>query len=109
MLKRFLPHLLFLWLICQTALAIEPYSLTCEYISNPLGIDTFQPVLGWKLSSGEQNQSQTAYEIQVALSENDLAQGKNSVWKTGKKLSSQSFNIPTAVRNSSRLHVITGG
>jgi alpha-L-rhamnosidase len=92
--KRHYLNVLFLLLICQTALAVEPYSLTCEYINNPLGIDNFQPVLGWKLSSGEQNQMQTAYEIQVALSETDLAQGKNLVWKTGKKDSSQSFNIP---------------
>jgi alpha-L-rhamnosidase len=92
--KRNYLNLFFLLLICQAAFAVEPYALTCEYINNPLGIDNFQPVLGWKLSSGEQNQSQTAYEIQVALSENDLAQGKNLVWKTGKKLSSQRFNIP---------------
>ncbi|MDR0757871.1 MAG: glycoside hydrolase family 78 protein, partial [Tannerella sp.] len=53
-----------------------------------------QPVLGWKLSFDEQNQYQTAYELMVALSEKDLEQGKNLVWRSGKVVSGQSFNIP---------------
>jgi alpha-L-rhamnosidase len=76
------------------AYAAETYGLTCEYRTDPLGIDIAQPVLGWKLSSDERNQYQTAYELTVALSEKDLEQGKNLVWKSGKVVSGQSFNIP---------------
>ncbi|MDR2449275.1 MAG: glycoside hydrolase family 78 protein [Prevotellaceae bacterium] len=75
------------------AYSAEPYGLTCEYQANPLGIDIVQPVLGWKLSSDERNQYQTAYELMVALSEKDLEQGRNLVWKSGKVVSGQSFNI----------------
>ena len=76
------------------AYSAEPYGLTCEYQTDPLGIDIVQPVLGWKLSSDERNQYQTAYELIVALSEKDLDEGKNLVWKSGKVVSRQSFNIP---------------
>ncbi|MDR1524491.1 MAG: family 78 glycoside hydrolase catalytic domain, partial [Tannerella sp.] len=81
-------------LACTVAYAAESYGLTCEYLTNPLGIDIAQPVLGWKLASGERNQYQTAYELIVALSEKELEQGKNLVWKSGKVVSGQSFNIP---------------
>ncbi|MDR3245463.1 MAG: hypothetical protein LBT50_03420 [Prevotellaceae bacterium] len=72
---------------------LQPQSLACEYLTNPLGIDVVQPVLGWKLSSGERNQYQTAYELIVALSEKDLEQEKNLVWKSGKVRSGESFGI----------------
>jgi alpha-L-rhamnosidase len=80
--------------IFAVAYSAEPYGLICEYQTNPLGMDIVQPVLGWKLSSGERNQYQTAYEVLVALSEKDLEQGKNLVWKSGKVVSGQCFNIP---------------
>ncbi|MDR1600891.1 MAG: hypothetical protein LBS42_00480, partial [Tannerella sp.] len=91
-------------LISTVVYSAEPYGLTCEYQTNPLGIDIAQPVLGWKLSSGERNQYQTAYELVVALSENDLEQGKNLVWKSGKIVSRQCFNIPY---NGKRLRSFT--
>jgi len=91
--------LAFLFLICQAASAIEPYGLTCEFLSDPLGIDNAHPFLGWKISSEERNQNQTAYELMVALTEKDLDQGNNSVWKTGKKVSPQSFNILYSGKN----------
>ena len=81
-------------LASAVAYATEPCGLTCEYQTDPLGIDIAQPVLGWKLSSDERNQYQTAYELTVALSEKDLDEGKNLVWKSGKVVSGQSFNIP---------------
>ncbi|MDR1866376.1 MAG: family 78 glycoside hydrolase catalytic domain, partial [Bacteroidales bacterium] len=80
--------------VCLPVFSIEPYGLTCEYLTDPVGMDTPQPVLGWKLSSGERNQVQTSYELMVALTEKDLAEGKRLVWKTGKTVSSESFNIP---------------
>ncbi len=93
--KRF-HSLLFIFLIgfgLPLSADILPTGLTCEYIENPLGIDIPNPVLGWKLTSDERAQSQTAYELVVATSEADLQQEKKLVWKSGKKTSSQNNNI----------------
>jgi alpha-L-rhamnosidase len=84
---------LFFLFSCLSAFAVTPYSLHCESLPNPIGIDIPQPELGWKLQSDEQNQWQSAYEIRVALSEKDLEKDANLVWKTGKVLSNQSFHI----------------
>ncbi|MDR1584152.1 MAG: glycoside hydrolase family 78 protein [Prevotellaceae bacterium] len=90
--------------ISAVAYSAEPCGLTCEYQINPLGIDIVQPVFGWKLSADERNQYQTAYELIVALSEKDLEQGKNLIWKSGKVVSGQCFNIPY---NGKRLRSFT--
>ena len=37
--------------------------LTCEYLVNPLGIDTEKPRLSWVLSPGLRGQRQTAYRV----------------------------------------------
>lgn len=42
--------------------------MSIEYASNPIGIDITGPRLGWILGSNERNQTQTAYEIEVASS-----------------------------------------
>ncbi|MDR1172723.1 MAG: glycoside hydrolase family 78 protein [Bacteroidales bacterium] len=88
-------HILFLFYLPVSA-QVHPVGLTCEYLENPLGIDITAPVLGWKLQSNERGQLQTAYEIMVATSEDGLEQGKNLVWKSGKKTSAQSNNIAYA-------------
>ena len=31
---------------------VEPADLRCEYLGNPLGIDTLRPRLSWKLETG---------------------------------------------------------
>jgi len=39
-----------------------------EYLRNPLGLDTMEPRLYWKLESEEQGAVHTAYRILVASS-----------------------------------------
>ena len=61
---------------------ITVHSLTCEYLDNPLGIDVTSPRLSWKLSSGVRGQKQTAYEISIANSKNNLVSGNiRDRWK----------------------------
>lgn len=67
--------------------------LTCEYVENPLGVDALNPVFGWQLESPARNQVQSAYEIQVALKEDDLRSGKGLIWKSGKVNTRQNVNI----------------
>ncbi|WP_288207294.1 family 78 glycoside hydrolase catalytic domain [uncultured Parabacteroides sp.] len=81
------------WVFLAGAEPLRLKRLTCEYIENPLGVDALNPVLGWQLESSARNQMQSAYEIQVALTEDDLKNGKGLVWKSGKVSSHQNVNI----------------
>jgi alpha-L-rhamnosidase len=56
--------------------------LRCEYKIDPVGIDIAKPRLSWQIESTEKNVMQTAYEVQVALSEKDLAREK-VIWDSG--------------------------
>jgi alpha-L-rhamnosidase len=73
------------------ATSVAPQNLRCEYIENPLGIDTKTPRFSWKLSSTERNQLQSAYEILVSETLVDIQKGK--IWSSGKITSSQQMNI----------------
>ncbi|MEO6328096.1 MAG: family 78 glycoside hydrolase catalytic domain [Ginsengibacter sp.] len=72
---------------------IQPVHLTCEYIGNPLGIDIAKPQLTWNFLSDERNQIQTAYEILVSDSKEDIKFFKGNVWQTGKIISHQNIHI----------------
>ena len=69
-------------------------SLTCEYRTNPLGIDNPKPRLGWVLASTMRGSRQTAYRIVVASSKEKLDAGTGYLWDTGKKSGDAAFNIP---------------
>jgi alpha-L-rhamnosidase len=68
--------------------------LTTEYSKNPLGIDDMHPRLSWIMESNEQAQNQSAYQVEVATTEEKLNQGQEDIWDTGKVLSDHSVNIP---------------
>ena len=61
--------------------------MRCEYAINPIGIDTLQPRLAWTLLDGRRNQHQTAYQVEVATSTEDLFQNKNLLWNADKIVS----------------------
>lgn len=50
----------------------------------PIGIDSPQPSISWRLSSTRPNAAQVAYQIQVASSEPMLTSGQADVWDSGK-------------------------
>ena len=68
-------------------------SLTTEDVTNPLGIDSGQPDLGWVISSAARGVSQARYEIRVAENEGSLAGGRNLLWDSGSVSSGQSFDV----------------
>ena len=70
--------------------------LSCEYLTNPLGIDTARPRLSWALSSDTRGQFQTAYQILVASSEDKLNESDADLWNSDKVISRQSLNIEYA-------------
>lgn len=74
--------------------------LTCEYLTNPIGIAEKQPRLSWKIATESRNIGQTAYEIRVATAA-DFSK-KSLVWASGKMASDasilQTYKGPLASR-----------
>lgn len=68
--------------------------LRCEYLTNPLGIDTELPRFSWKLvdDAHTRGQKQTAWQIIVTLDSADDAQDPQILWDSGKVASSESVN-----------------
>ncbi|MBP2642673.1 MAG: alpha-L-rhamnosidase [Firmicutes bacterium] len=63
--------------------------VTCEYRTNPIGLDVTSPRLSWKIVSEERNCIQGAYRIIVAIDQDftDIA------WDSGKVLSDRSVHV----------------
>jgi alpha-L-rhamnosidase len=71
----------------------SPSNLRCEYLSDPLGIDTPQPRFFWVLDDARRGESQSAYQILVAATLQALAQGQGDQWDSGKVESDDSIQI----------------
>jgi hypothetical protein len=67
--------------------------LTCEYAVDPLGVDTAQPRFGWVLKSDTRGQVQSAYQILVAGSAEELRADAGDKWDSGKVDSDRSVNV----------------
>jgi alpha-L-rhamnosidase len=82
--------------LAATATAQEAVTVSdvrCEYKTDPLGIDSATPRLGWKLVSERRGVLQSAYEIQVVASGRDHRRTERSLWRTGKVASRQSRHL----------------
>jgi len=73
--------------------ALQPIQLRCEYVVNPLGVDSFQPRLFWKLNDTSRGQRQTGYQILVSSSETNLASDNGDLWDSGKVDSDETIHI----------------
>lgn len=67
-----------------------PTGLRCEYLVNPLGLDTPRPRLSWILEHGERGQGQSSYEILVST---EPKAEKGDLWASGKVDSSASTQV----------------
>src|SRR5258708_5197463 len=79
--------------ILASVVFASPVRLRCEYLQNPLGIDTVSPHLSWQSDSAERNWKQGAYEVLVASNDESLRAGKADIWDSGKVDSSESVGI----------------
>lgn len=61
-----------------------PYSLLCEHLERPIGVDQANPRLSWKLDDNRQGAKQTAYRLYVGKDSTLLVQGKADAWDTKK-------------------------
>jgi len=69
-------------------------ALRTEYMQNPIGIDAAKPRLSWQLRSEVRGVSQSAYQVRVARSEQDLLAGRRLLWDSGKITSEESIHRP---------------
>lgn len=70
--------------------------LKCEYLENPLAVNTLTPKFSWKAASERRGFVQSAYEIRVADTREELAARHACLWDSGKVRSGQSLHIPYA-------------
>ncbi len=64
-----------------------PVHLVCEYQQNPLGIDTDYPRLGWQFKMTDSlihDVRQTAYQILISSSTDNLKNDNGDLWNSGK-------------------------
>ncbi|WP_346859311.1 family 78 glycoside hydrolase catalytic domain [uncultured Draconibacterium sp.] len=71
------------YLLGQNSTRVE--NLRCEYLENPLGVDSPNPRFTWMLSDPESGASQQAYQILVSTDSAKVAQGTGDVWDSGKR------------------------
>jgi alpha-L-rhamnosidase len=83
------------------AASVRVAALRCEYLFNPLGLDVAKPRLSWQLvamSRRARGQRQTACQLLVAGSRNQLNHDQGDLWDSGVLASDQSVNVPYAGR-----------
>lgn len=85
--------LAFLTSCVQTSI-ITPKELLCEAKTNPVGIATTEPYFSWKNDAEVNKSHQTAYQILVASSAEQLQKDQADLWNSGKVQSSKSVLVP---------------
>ena len=96
--KSLICALLFLLLISCSSEKNEfkAVDLRCEYLENPLGIDTPKPRLFWKMEKPGRGVYQSAYQIQAASSAELLEKDSADLWDSGVEESGKSIQIEYA-------------
>lgn len=77
--------------VCSASVSIT--NLRCEYLADPLGIDSPDPRLSWIITSNRRGEMQTAYQVLVASSRNLLNSDRGDLWDSGKVSSDESSQI----------------
>ena len=71
----------------------RPTDLLCEYTANPVGVDVPHPRFSWVLRHSERGRAQSAYQILVASTRENLLNDVGDVWDSEKVESDQSVNV----------------
>ena len=72
--------------------SLKVVQLKAEYQTNPIGID-YLPQLSWQLESNQNGVEQTAYQIIISSTADNLANNQGDIWDSGKVYSSLSSGI----------------
>ena len=92
--KRLIAGFLFSLLVVRATAALQVAGLKCEYTVDPLGVDVAQPRLSWQLSSDEQGQRQTAWQVLVASTREALAADRGDLWDSGRVNDDRTLVLP---------------
>lgn len=76
-----------------STILLAPIALCCEYLQQPLGIDIPRPRLSWQLRAAARGVGQAAYQVLVASSREQLANGIGDRWDSGIVASDDSVHI----------------
>ena len=98
---RYLPFLSAVFVLFALPLSAadapaEVSHLQCEYLTNPVGIDTVQPRLSWQMVDSRTGARQTAYQVLVASSEAALKSDEGNLWDSGRVESDRSVHVSYA-------------
>jgi alpha-L-rhamnosidase len=78
----------------QARSAVLPAALRTEYLVDPLAIDTREPRLSWIVEAGDtRGVTQSAYQIMVASSAENLAADRGDLWDTDRVSGNQTIHI----------------
>ncbi len=77
----------------RTQDSLSVHDVRVEYFEDPIGINTTNPRLTWKITSNQRGATQQAYRVLVASSPEKLAQGTADLWDSGKVSSDKSVNV----------------
>jgi alpha-L-rhamnosidase len=77
----------------MTPSELRPVGLRCEYRVDPLGIDERVPRLSWTLESEGRGRVQSAYQVLVAASEENLEAERNLLWDSGRVESGRTVGV----------------
>lgn len=94
--KYTLLYILALFTSLSAMAKVDVSNAKTENMSNPLGLDTNQPRFSWQITSDKKDVVQTAYEILVASSLDNLKADKGDLWNSGKVTSAEQLWIAYA-------------
>ncbi|HLP77072.1 MAG TPA: family 78 glycoside hydrolase catalytic domain, partial [Candidatus Paceibacterota bacterium] len=69
---------------CIMVHAHATIDLKVSHLTAPLGVDDANPRLSWRMEGAEKNLLQSAYQILVASSDDQLEPGKADLWDSGR-------------------------
>jgi alpha-L-rhamnosidase len=73
--------------------SLKVLDLKCEYASDPIGLDEQSPQLSWRMESVNRGVLQTAYQIIVASTPENLALDRGDIWDSEKISASRSSGV----------------
>ncbi|SFF89556.1 alpha-L-rhamnosidase [Salegentibacter agarivorans] len=62
---------------------VKVFDLVCEYLKDPIGIDTEKPRFRWKIATEDKNVHQVAYEMYIGTDSIAVSEGEGNIWQSG--------------------------